>query len=294
MSVKRIETGTSRTAEMTCLARCLSYLEHHPLYHSGDSVAYEIMNDKMKALIQSPFFRPLIQRIIPTGMYEYVIARTKYIDDALEQSLSSGITQVILLGAGFDSRAVRFHDISPDTQYYEVDAAMTQRAKVARLQERCIPLPAQLHLVEMDFDRQSLDVRLLECGVRQDVPSLIILEGVTMYLQPDSIDRLFETLRSVLSRQSKMVFDFIDSSVLRHANARAGEKQLVKTVDRSGESFQFGIPAADAGQFLLDRGWELTDLADHFELQQRYFTDSDGKVAAHINETHCIASISLV
>jgi len=109
---KRIELKTSRTAEFTCMVRCLSYLESRPQYKSDDFISCIIMNLLIKSFIGFPFVRKRMIDGFPSGMYEYIIARTKYIDEAVKAALEDKTDQILILGADFDSRGIRFRRIT--------------------------------------------------------------------------------------------------------------------------------------------------------------------------------------
>jgi len=88
MPHKRIETMTSRTAEWTCLSRAVSSFETDRCYKSDDDIAPLLLPDLARLLIRIPFLRRLFPRIAPSkGMYEYLISRTKFIDDVFRQGL---------------------------------------------------------------------------------------------------------------------------------------------------------------------------------------------------------------
>lgn len=81
MSKKRIETKISRTAEWMCLCRAISSLEKDPCYRSDDRIAPSLLPDFLRLLIHIPFVGRLFLRIFAAkGIYESVIARTKYMD----------------------------------------------------------------------------------------------------------------------------------------------------------------------------------------------------------------------
>lgn len=78
-----------------------------------------------------PLFRTFYCRILaPAGIYEYVIARTKYIDAVFKRALSEQFDQILLFGAGFDTRALRFQAAAQHTRIFELDASPTQQAKI--------------------------------------------------------------------------------------------------------------------------------------------------------------------
>lgn len=288
--LRRIESKTSRTAEFTCLTRCLSYLEKREQYKSGDYVSLAIMNSFLKLLLHIPAFRWRFRNAGPAGMYEYVIARTKYIDREFEMAAGRGIEQILIFGAGFDSRGVRFGEKVRGLRIFELDATVTQEAKVRRYRQRGIGIPENLTFVPIDFDKESLEEQLMKSGFRKDRPCLFILEGVTMYLQPSSVDGTFRSLRELSGEGSRVVFDCIHQSVLRRENLYEGEKALYDGVAMNGEGFHFGIERGNTGEFLSQYGFTLVEVLDAAALQDMFFRDGQGQLAGKVNETHCIVS----
>jgi methyltransferase (TIGR00027 family) len=290
MSRKRIETKTSRTAEWTCLCRAISSLEKDPCYRSDDRVAPSLLPHFLRLLIHIPFVGRLLLRVFAAkGIYEYVIARTKYIDAVFRQALSDQFSQIVLFGAGFDTRALRFQEEARQTQIFELDAPATQEAKLGQYQKRHLIIPSNVVFVPIDFDRESLPLKLDQAGFKRDERSLFILEGVLEYLQPQSADQVFRTIRDLAGAGSEVLFNYVYASVIRHENMYYGEKGAVEAVAKVGESWHFGINKGEIGQFLSRYGFELRDHRDGRELEETYFKDPAGRIVGRVNGTHCIA-----
>lgn len=285
---KRIESKTSNTAEFTCLARALSFTENNEFYKSNDYISVIINNTLVKYLIKIPYIKNKIKSSFPAGMYEYVISRTKYIDRQLKTALNDGFEQILIFGAGFDSRGIRFHDISDNSRIFELDAPVTQNVKIGRYKEKGVNVPENLIFVPIDFDRQSLSERLMESGFKKGLKSFFLLEGLTMYLQPESVDSTFKIIREFSGTGSKVVFDYIYASVVRGENLYEGEKELFQSVTKKSESFCFGIEKGNANGFLYKYDLEAIDILDSNALEDMFFRDKDGKLAGKVNGTHCI------
>lgn len=287
---KRIESKTSRTAEFTCMVRCLSYLEKRPQYKSDDYVSLIIMNSLIKFFIKFPVIKRCMINNFVSGMYEYVISRTKYIDETVKAALLDGTEQILILGAGFDSRGIRFRDTANRTKIFELDAPATQNAKIERYKEKGVNIPNNLIFIPIDFDKQSISDRLSECGFERGKKSLIVMEGLTMYLQPESIDNLFNILNDFTGEGSRIVFDFIYTSVLNHKNLYQGEKELVESTSKNGEKFCFGLEKENVAEFLAQYGFEILDISDSSALEDRFFRN--GKRQTTVNGAHCIMTAS--
>ena len=289
MPNKRIETTTSRTAEWTCLSRAVSSLEENDCYKSADTIALKLMPTRIRLIFGNPLVRKYIYRRIPAkGMYEYVIARTKYIDSIFKEALMQHFDQILILGAGFDTRALRFHEPGGKTKIFELDATTTQQAKITQYRKRGLKVPPNLAFIPIDFDKESLSAKLEEAGFEKHKRSLFILEGLLMYLQPESVDETFRIIQDFAGAGSQVVFDHVYSSVLRHEGVYEDERKIVEQVSRAGEKWTFGIEKGRVEQFLSKYDLRLCEQKDAPLLEKMYFTDSAGRVVGHVNGTHCL------
>ena len=288
---RRIESTTSRTAQMTCVSRACSALETNPYYKSDDTIAPLLLPSGLRPFLHIPPARRLFTRVAaPKGIYEYVIARTKYIDAVFEGALAEGFDQILIFGAGFDTRALRFQDEMENTRVFELDVPVTQGAKIGQYQKRHLVVPPGLIFIAIDFDKESLSMKLDQAGFIKRQRSLFILEGLVMYLQPGSVDETFQTIRDYAGQGSWVVFDYIFASVLRKEDLYYGETGIERRVSDAGEGWQFGIEKGGIEQFLARYALHLMDHKDAKELEKTYFTDDDGKTVGRVNGTHCLVT----
>ncbi len=138
--------------------------------------------------------------------------RTRFIDDAVRSALSDGLTQVVVLGVGFDTRALRLPEVAArGARVFEVDFAeqlSTRRALLAAAGE---PLPSSIAQVACDFAAPDFDTRLAADlaarGLRAGAGALFVWEGVTAYIPRASIDRSLAFMAST-GEGARVVFDF--------------------------------------------------------------------------------------
>ena len=286
---KRIEKRTSMTAEMTCLMRALSYRDRSSIYRSNDYIAPLLISSFLNTLAKTSIFRNIYKYLAPKGIYEYIIARTKYIDEVFEK-YKQDIGQVVLLGAGFDSRSIRFNDQLKHAAFFELDSPITQESKLARLKEKKIKIPANINYIPINFNKETIMEKLTEYGFLRDRVSLFLLEGLTMYLNEKSIDATFNMIYDIAARGSMVVFDYVYSSVIRRENTYRDEGKISNMVGAFGEKWSFGIEKGDINHFLSKYGFTLTDEANSTALEKRYFTNIKGNLIHHVNGTHCIVT----
>jgi methyltransferase (TIGR00027 family) len=195
--------------------------------------------------------------------------------------LAEQINQILIFGAGFDTRALRFQDALRNTRVFELDVAITQQAKILQYRKRHLAVPLNVSFISIDFDKETLPMKLDEGGFRKQQRSLFVLEGLLMYLQPES---------EYAGRHSRVVFDYIYASVLRNEGIYYGETGITQTVSGAGEQWHFGIEKGEIERFLATYELKLIDHKDAQDLEKVYFSDPDGKVFGQVNGTHCLVT----
>jgi methyltransferase (TIGR00027 family) len=285
---KRLDRKPSRTAEWICVARAASSLECDPYYRSDDHIAPRILPPPIKYLIRSPFYRKLHFGVgAPYGIYEYVIARTKYIDTVCRRAIDDGFGQVVILGAGYDTRALRLFHVASDMKVFEIDSGFTQRAKLAVYESKNIVLPGNLTFVAVDFGSDDLARVLCANGFAPRLRSLFVLDGVSMYLDGRSIDILFRAVSGLMEKKSLIVFDHMIRRPDTGGRTR-GESIMRRSTSRVGEELRFALDDGDVRTFLASYGLSLIDHLDPERIRTAFFTTPEGKRVGDIDGMHCL------
>jgi methyltransferase (TIGR00027 family) len=286
---KRVEETISRTAEWTCLSRAVSFFETIPCLTNEDYIAPLLLPAFIKPLLKMGFLRKFYrEQFAPAGIYEYVIARTRVIDEVFKGALDEGFEQILILGAGFDSRAIRFEGKNKGTKIFELDSYHTQRAKLDQLMKRGIHLPVNTVYIPIDFNNEKITDKLHEFGFAKNVRTLYIMEGLLMYLEESAVESLFKIIRESGIQESRAIFDFVYASVLRGENLYYGEQKIFRTVSRAGEGWTFGIERSEISQFLAERGFTILTQFDAENLEKKYFAQNCGLRTFRVNGTHCL------
>ena len=287
---RRIENKPSSTAAWTCTSRAISFMESNPMYKSNDFIAPKLLPKFLQAFFKTEMFREFFKRrFIPSGMYEYLIARTKYIDAVFESVAENGIEQILIFGAGYDSRGIRLYNQEKGFRVFELDAPETQKAKIGQLKKRGISINRNMVFISIDFNKESLRDKLIESGFDRNKKSLFVLEGLTMYLEREAVDSTFKIIDEFSASGSEIVFDYIYLSVLKRHNALYGEKEIYATVKNANEEWCFGIEKGELKLFLEAYHFSVVEDLSPEDLQNKYFSDDRRGVIGKINGTHCIA-----
>jgi methyltransferase (TIGR00027 family) len=226
-------------------------------------------------------------------MYEYVLARTKVMDAEFISALQADFDQIVLLGAGFDTRALRFTDLNRGTRIFELDIATTQQPKIEVLQRKKIKIPAELRFVPIDFEKENLSDVLSAAGYQEGRKSLFLWEGVSMYLNTQAVDETLGFIRACSASGSRIAFDYIFASVLGQERRLYGEREAYDMVSKVGEGWTFGIGAGEIVRFLAVRGFEIVVHYTPAELERIYLTAENGYRYGRVNGTHCIVIASV-
>jgi methyltransferase (TIGR00027 family) len=289
MTERKIERDGSITAGYTCFSRACAAREQDERLRGSDYLAEVFMPPIPNILLNVSFLRKLCMRkLFPTGIHEYVLARTKLFDHTFVKALERGFSQIVLLGAGMDTRAFRFQEKNRGATIFDLDIHATQRYKRKVLARKKIVPPAELVFAPIDFNKQLLADVLAQAGYRTWQQTLFLWEGVTMYLEAESVDSTLAFIRSSAGEGSTIIFDYVRASVIRHENSLYGEKEIRGTVTRAEEGWIFGIKDGVIENFLSERGFEMLSHYTPSDLEAIYLTAKDGTKLGRINETHCI------
>ncbi len=284
---KRIESKSSKTAAYTCTCRASSFLETNSYFKSDDYIAVELLPRFVKYLLKLRILN-FKGKIVPKGIYPYVIARTKYIDSVFLQAINNGFEQVVIFGAGFDSRAIRLLDPNNKIKVFEIDTYHTLYAKTKQFQKRNISKPDTNIYIPLDFDKEKIKPKLYDNQFDTNKKTLSILEGLTMYLSPSAVAETFELIYDYSAPGSLVVFDYLYASVLRKDLKYYGESDIYTRVKKDREQWTFGIEEGDIENYLQNFKFDLIEHLDSTNIENKYFQDSSGKAITKVNGTHCI------
>jgi methyltransferase (TIGR00027 family) len=204
--------------------------------------------------------------------YTGVITRSRFTEDALHEAASRGVRQYVLVGAGFDSYALRTPAAGRDLRIYEVDHPATQSFKLRRLDEAGIARPAAARFLAADLAIEDLAAVLARSDFDPLAPAFFSWLGVTMYLTRAANEQALRGIAGCAAAGSELVFTYIDDLMFR---PEAGEayvrfERLRREVAAIGEPFLCGFDPATLPQELAALGFDLLDDLSDVDLVSRY------------------------
>lgn len=217
------------------------------------------------------FYRIGYTEMRAPGVTGFIVARERYIDDELRRRLREGAGQVVILGAGYDTRAYRLPELLAASAVFEVDHPATQKDKLAKLRAIQITIPKNVKFVAIDFKRQTLGECLAESGYDAGQKTCFIWQGVIYYLDPQSADGTFRFITTHSAPGSSVVFDYIYQSSLDQTRNHAEVRGMRRYKELTGEVLTFGIPEGTTQAFLEERGFQRVVNVDSTDLKTMYF-----------------------
>jgi len=213
--------------------------------------------------------RRVVERLFDRGLpgaRAAGIARTKWIDDEVARALETS-RQLVLLGAGFDTRAYRL-PAAQRVNIFELDRAEMSLAKQAALREELGSLPKQVQFVSIDFNTQSVADVLSRAGFDATQPTCFVWEGVTNYLSPEAVDGILRQIAQAAGG-STLLFTYVDRRVLDQPKLFFGAEKLLSRLRSYGEPWTFGLYPEEIERYLAARGLRLVRDLSVAEVWQR-------------------------
>jgi len=207
-------------------------------------------------------------------MINFAIVREQYIEDLIRRQAQRGLDQIVILGAGFDTRAYRIAELV-GIGVFEVDHPVTQRQKRAALERIPNAVPPDVRFVGVDFEVDDLGERLRAAGYREDVRTLFVWQGVSMYLTQAGIDRTLAFVAQHSGKGSVVVFDYFDARAMKSAEAVV----IRLFTGLMGERVTWALDQREVEAFLAARGFTDVRNADHSQMAAPYLTGANARRA---------------
>ncbi|WP_348945011.1 class I SAM-dependent methyltransferase [Chitinibacter sp. FCG-7] len=212
-----------------------------------------------RLLASSAGYRPtatiwkwLEQYTLP-GILAHYWQRKRWIEARCRMAIAQGFESVIVLGAGFDTLALRLSLEMPQITWIEIDHPATQSAKQAAL-----GLDAQsIQFIACDLNADGLD----GLPIFENKATLVIAEGVLMYLSSAAIERLFASLKHWPCKRLQFVFSFMSQWPDGKSGFRPRSRWVERWLAWRGEPFVWALPEPAMADFLAERGFELLETA---------------------------------
>ena len=190
------------------------------------------------------------------GIIEHYAWRKRWIESLCRQAIADGCSQVVVVGAGFDTLSLRLAHEFPAVSFIELDHPATSSAKWQAFAGKNHVAPKNLSIIAVDLAATSLpEIQ------NADNFSFWIIEGVLMYLEESAVDKLFAQIAETTQKRQVLF------SVMRRWSAgESGFRSQSRLIDAwlswRGEPFRWSISPEAIEPFLQNRGYAFLQLID--------------------------------
>lgn len=199
----------------------------------------------------------------------FIAARSRFSEDSLGVSVARGVRQVVVLGAGLDTFALRNPYGGLGVRVFEVDFPPTQAWKRERLAHAGLAIPSSLTFAPVDFERASLADGLARAGFRAEQPAFFQWLGVVPYLTRDAISQTLDFIAGIA--ESEVVFDYAEPLENYPSDRRTHIMDVAERAAARGEPWLSLFDPPDLAQSLRGKGFGIVEDLGVAELSDRYY-----------------------
>jgi methyltransferase (TIGR00027 family) len=200
-----------------------------------------------------------------------IVARVRYFDDFVKKMIEQGIEQLVIFGAGYDSRAYRIKEMKGRVKVFEVDHPGTQSFKVEKIKEILGTIPEHVVFVPVDFETETFREKLFSKGYNPSLKTLFIMEGLLMYITPNSVAETLSFIAENSGQGSAVIFDYFPESVVDGTSKLKIAQDIRNFAIQQGEPLQFGIKDGELDEFLSNFGFSNIQKITSEEYKKAYF-----------------------
>ncbi len=277
----------SRTSILVAAARAVGSRDPDPTVRNPDWLSEPLIGPAERELIAShpvsraldQDYREVSQDYHVMGLAMLMIVRTRFIDERLEHAVRNGATQVVILGAGFDTRAYRFRELLKNAKVFEVDSVATQEYKKRRIETVVGTPPPNLTYVAIDFNKDQLGDVLMRAGYRTSEKTFFIWEGVSMYIAEEGVRETLGAVARHSAPGSSLVMDYTVQGAIEMMT-RFRDTPALQSLSAWGELWVFGVPDGKEQEFFAELGLEASPPMGFFSpaSMSRYLKRQDGSM----------------
>jgi len=205
------------------------------------------------------------------GHKNSLYTRVRFFDDKTASCIRDGYTQIVIIGAGYDTRAYRIEGISR-TKVFELDLPDIQERKKATIRGIFGSLPDHVVYIQVDLSTTPLESVLRTRGFDSCRKTLFLMEGLICYIPPEKVKILFNSIISLSVPGSTVLFDSMDAGVVDGSDQSPYAVSLREQMAGLGEPFAFGIKKGDEEQYMKAIGFANVRVFTKDDYIPEYFT----------------------
>ncbi len=284
--------SVSRTALGAAICRLIEQYQPEGTRLFDDPVVKELVGLPIRLMMGLASMRNLTVRqtdAVAQGIYGAQICRTRYIDDTVQSVLGQGVGQLVILGAGLDTRPYRLPGLE-GVKVFEVDLPSVQSDKKKKIQKYLGRLPENVTFVPLDFDTQSLKAVLAGTEFTLSRTAVFIWEGVTQYITEEAVGRTLAFAGSSASGSS-ILFTYVLKSIIERRSPLPDANHMMDVVAKQSP-WIFGLEPSQISAFLEPFHLSLVADVGSMDYQEKYLQPLGRKLVVFEGERIAQAIVS--
>ena len=228
-----------------------------------------------------------IEKKMP-GWFNTIRGRVRFFDDIVQDAGGEGFSQLVILGAGYDTRAYRTGSLKDRVRVFEIDRPETMARKTGILKKIFGQLPGHVTFIPLDMIQTECWEPLGAAGWDPEAKTLFLLEGLVMYLPRTAVEGLLAGIARHAGAGSAVLFDFVPQSLADGSSDAEGGQNIRHWTIRLGEPIQSGFAEGEVIPFLTGLGYTSVNVVPSRDFAEMYYTgkNADRKVSGLMSLVH--------
>jgi methyltransferase (TIGR00027 family) len=226
------------------------------------------------------------------GWSNSIRARVRYFDDVVRNASSEGFTQLVILGAGYDTRAYRIDTLKGHTRVFEIDRPATQERKTGIVTRVFGQLPDHVSFIPHEIEMGLWWPVLEAAGFLPGEKTLFLLEGLVMYVPRPAVRDLLAGIAGHAAAGSTVLFDFVPQSMADGSSDAEGGRNIRDWTIKIGEPILSGFTDGEIVPFLAGLGFSNVQVISSRAFAKMYYTgkNADRKVSGLMSLAYATVS----
>ena len=262
----------SKTAELVAAARAAHIRKFSPAIFE-DNLAFDMCGPFWRTVVSSRILTSLVidgllRNVTP--VVPVIVTRARFGEDCLESAVRGGLDQYVILGAGYETLAMRRSDLMKSLTVYELDQPATQESKFSRMRRRGIEKPDGVRYIQSDLNKENFREALERAGFDATRPAMFSWFGVTYYLGTDTVRTTLETIATKMAPGSSVLFDYLADEAWVAPESRPLRERCAAFVAKRGEPWISSLNPPDVPRMLSELGYGEVDNLEPDKVSGRY------------------------
>ncbi len=217
-----------------------------------------------------------LDRVMP-GQFVGFGQRKAFCEREVRRAIADGATQVLVLGAGYDTLCWRLAPEFPDVRFFEIDHPATAAVKARGI--AAMGRPDNLQLIAEDLAQRALeDVLKGTSSWDRDAITVAVAEGLLMYLPEPAVRELFTQLAGYGGPGTRLAFTHVGTRDDGRPDAGPRSRLTLWSLELMGEPWRWSLRPERLDDFLSELGWRRVPAPEgaptgggieHFAIAQR-------------------------